>query len=330
MGVKATRSLMCLRNGINLLWRSVAMALPPDAQVTLETLLLAFGQTPPESFALRPNRVDDCTPIEAAQGRVADVTAKAAQQRARLVRVQRGNDVEWNDVRVNLGKAAVAREHVHSSAMAATSQRDENVESRKTGADYQNVTADSSVIETPRIGDVPGVESYFERQKLVVRQRIARSEDDRSRGKTAARPLDNEAIAGATLHGFDSIRHVRESRALQRMLRYFAHVVAVELPGNEIGAISPNAQPTHEVIGIARIEAHLVRARVQQVLAVRSAVRGAAAGCIGLEDREREAGLGRTRKMRCNGASAKATADDCDVEVDHPRTVSAYAGSISS
>ncbi len=73
------------------------------------------------------------------------------------------------------------------------------------------------------------------------------------------------------------------------------------------------------MVGIVRKQAHRIRAGVEHVLAVASAVGGASPEFVRFEKGKRKPGRRTARKLSCDGAAAKAAPDDDDVYVDHAR-----------
>lgn len=207
------------------------------------------------------------------------------------------------------------------AAMTARFQCNQNVERGKPGTDNENLAAHDAIVEAPRIGYVAGVETNFERKKIVVRQRIPGRQHDATRANATARRFDAKAPAERAPDGFDPLGNVNVVRAYEDARGNVAHVVAVEPSTDEVGSPCTCSQPANEVLGIVRVETHLMCARIEQVLGMRGTVCGTAAERVGLKERDRHILLGASREMRRNGASAEPSPNDRDVEfAGHRRT----------
>jgi hypothetical protein len=79
------------------------------------------------------------------------------------------------------------------------------------------------------------------------------------------------------------------------------------------------------MIGLIGEEAHRVCASVEQVLAMRRAVRCSAAELARLKEREREVGRSVAREISGNSAPAEAPSYDSDVDLNHRRIDKPYA-----
>src|SRR5580692_1580208 len=84
------------------------------------------------------------------------------------------------------------------------------------------------------------------------------------------------------------------------------------------------------MLRIVGIEAHLMRAGVEQVLAMPSSIRSSATKLVRFKKCERKAGRRVTSELRGDGTSAKTSADYGNVELDHRGCRLSYAGSTSS
>ncbi len=295
----------------------MAPALPVRADVALETTLFHLGNAPPNRFSLGPQGIDNGAPIEAARRRGVDVAAKAAQQDARVVRLERGNHVVGCDVGVRLREPSAAREHVNRPAMPARVQRNQHVERRQAGTDQQDVTADATIVETPRIRDVAWMQAHLHREKIVDRQRIAGRQHDRASVLSRTRiRLDDEAVVLGP-HRRHAFRDRGKTNPPDGMPHRVADIIAVESPRHEIARPTARPEPAHEMVRIVGEHAHRLRARVQEMLAMRRAVGGAASELALLKKREREAGLRAARQIRGDGTAAEAPADDRAVDGAH-------------
>src|SRR5580700_444345 len=201
--------------------------------------------------------------------------------------------------------------------MSARLQPHEHVECRETRADHENVSLHAVVIKAPRIGDVPAMEEHFERQKVVARRKMPGCQHHAARRKAHARRRFNDEAARPAPHARDATAKAAESRAVEDLPRDLADVLSVELPWDEIVGTAARAEPPHEMIRIVAIEAHLMRARVEEMLAMARAVCGAPTKLAGFEERKRGNLRRITREVRGDRTPAKAAADDDNVHFNH-------------
>jgi hypothetical protein len=180
------------------------------------------------------------------------------------------------------------------------------------------VSADTLVVATPRVVDVSGMQPDFARQEPAVWGRITGGYDHRSRNEPRAGPgLDDVLAIGALRDAAHSFRNVRKPGALEGLSRDLVDVRAVETTRYKIRRICSRSKPAYEMASVIGEETHHAGARVEQVLVVARAVRGASAELVWLKEREREVWSYAPSQLRCDRNAAKAAPDDGNIHLDH-------------